>query len=1323
MGNVSSSTSNIFPDSAPDWKPDNCTEECLVCCKSFNVIIRRHHCRACGDVICNNCFTKDKNKKCDLRIYGYMDPQFVCTQCLKLLDDENCFKNKLKENKKFGKYEFNQIQSINPSIYNHIHRGFNQYHHEFNQMSSDKYFAILIPYQFEQYTKNTKETIDIEGIEKYFDFYYLWKTKKVKFENKLIDPNTIQLLYTITKEKGYINKCDNFIFLTSNIYCYGVEKDLFIVPKMISVKLKKITKEILKEYKQRNLKRNPFTKHDIFNLIKIKMKDVYDIQEELDEEFEKILSIKDAITFMQNANYHQNIQKYDKSQQQFKSAYDAFIDYKHQKINDDINVDQYIKLMQNQHEMSMIDVELTNQNISNDSEIKCAFCRLDFEPSFNCNKLTYCHHQYCKTCCIAIVILWTRFDLYPICIVDGCFAKCKDRMLFDLPQHIQNRLYLIQQTKLCSTSSYHHNIDNNDYYQFILNTLNALDNKLWQSMESKLMQQTNEINQNLMKILKKVCLTELEFHEDFMDCNTMNNNNNNQYQDDRFMEWKARYLFEIGALINEKEFRNKFICLCQCKLRYSLNDIQFFMNNFQKEYGNIYQKILISTICDSYQEFNQYQNRISSQLLDLFVTNLFSQLNIDHSTRIVMSAKIKMVLNTQIEHVLNGNNNTKQQPKSNGYGWSISSHRARGSIESNPVYCKNEQCNINSKECRIVAKLVTTYKQENDINNADYNQFVELYDAWFHCLLHHDKTEIYQLLNDKHECENKCKIYQRYNQNKYVIPKKQGSGFEGKYDDDDDKENDNDSDEINGYDSYENDSEMQMILKTRLMDKIHCYYFDITKMLSKHSVSSTFVLYKYGQEFKSNYVNEANNPPLIAFKSLKEEIMNEDFEWSLSEEQWNILMAESKLIYDTMHAKNSYYVVMDENNDQYFDSISLMEIVAIKLYTDYPLLTEKMGRCFTSQNTYNQRKKYYAHWNKLLSIACNHGSMSFKFKNKTKNLFQIVEGNTIIPSFNDKYAGPLALSSDKNGKNMETNDNNKNVILEIKLNQQNGKYTKTKWLTHYPHCNDLLCYDQQIQISNVYESVNINKKCIIDEEKEVDMKEDGLIKYLDILSNITSQQKVLDLRSNSYIKHKSYKQELDDDDDASSTDTLPTNKELNKNEWNILKRIWNNYYINKHDDDNKNNDKDNNNKAMSKYILKVFEYEITNCEELWIDDNLFEYIDCMNWNDIQVICKNFKSLQRLFLCNKYKLTVKFLTSLTEIIDNNDDDKYLLECITIESGDDSFDCSLMQKEILQSMQKFENNLKFKNWTITYQQQSFNSSDENKRLYQIKKKQSR
>ncbi|XP_050521454.1 zinc finger FYVE domain-containing protein 9 isoform X2 [Daktulosphaira vitifoliae] len=64
----------------PYWIPDEAAKSCMRCDLKFTVVKRRHHCRACGEVLCSKC--------CNLRAYlTYMNNEVrVCQQCFNTLE-------------------------------------------------------------------------------------------------------------------------------------------------------------------------------------------------------------------------------------------------------------------------------------------------------------------------------------------------------------------------------------------------------------------------------------------------------------------------------------------------------------------------------------------------------------------------------------------------------------------------------------------------------------------------------------------------------------------------------------------------------------------------------------------------------------------------------------------------------------------------------------------------------------------------------------------------------------------------------------------------------------------------------------------------------------------------------------------------------------------------------------------------------------------------------------------------------------------------------------------------------------------------------------
>lgn len=43
--------------SVPSWQPDLDSDHCAICGQHFTFFIRRHHCRMCGRIVCNDCST------------------------------------------------------------------------------------------------------------------------------------------------------------------------------------------------------------------------------------------------------------------------------------------------------------------------------------------------------------------------------------------------------------------------------------------------------------------------------------------------------------------------------------------------------------------------------------------------------------------------------------------------------------------------------------------------------------------------------------------------------------------------------------------------------------------------------------------------------------------------------------------------------------------------------------------------------------------------------------------------------------------------------------------------------------------------------------------------------------------------------------------------------------------------------------------------------------------------------------------------------------------------------------------------------------------
>jgi len=59
------------------WVEDNEAKDCMACKKVFSFVIRKHHCRNCGGIFCNDC----SSKKMAILKYGVIEPVRVCGSC------------------------------------------------------------------------------------------------------------------------------------------------------------------------------------------------------------------------------------------------------------------------------------------------------------------------------------------------------------------------------------------------------------------------------------------------------------------------------------------------------------------------------------------------------------------------------------------------------------------------------------------------------------------------------------------------------------------------------------------------------------------------------------------------------------------------------------------------------------------------------------------------------------------------------------------------------------------------------------------------------------------------------------------------------------------------------------------------------------------------------------------------------------------------------------------------------------------------------------------------------------------------------------------
>ncbi|XP_065314015.1 zinc finger FYVE domain-containing protein 9-like isoform X2 [Gordionus sp. m RMFG-2023] len=124
----------------PFWIPDDQTDCCMYCDQKFTIVKRRHHCRACGKILCANCC----NKKLVLPSMDFKLSR-VCMACFQLLENDIDFSP---SNTSTNNYEYNENSSPRT-----IHNAeiFNSNTNKLPNDNSVKTFSSPDPLKPEQY--------------------------------------------------------------------------------------------------------------------------------------------------------------------------------------------------------------------------------------------------------------------------------------------------------------------------------------------------------------------------------------------------------------------------------------------------------------------------------------------------------------------------------------------------------------------------------------------------------------------------------------------------------------------------------------------------------------------------------------------------------------------------------------------------------------------------------------------------------------------------------------------------------------------------------------------------------------------------------------------------------------------------------------------------------------------------------------------------------------------------------------------------------------------------------------------------------------------
>ena len=71
-------------EEAPPWVPDGRVTMCMICNIDFTMLVRKHHCRTCGKVVCGKCSAN----KAPIKFKQY-EVDRVCTKCFETLRESN----------------------------------------------------------------------------------------------------------------------------------------------------------------------------------------------------------------------------------------------------------------------------------------------------------------------------------------------------------------------------------------------------------------------------------------------------------------------------------------------------------------------------------------------------------------------------------------------------------------------------------------------------------------------------------------------------------------------------------------------------------------------------------------------------------------------------------------------------------------------------------------------------------------------------------------------------------------------------------------------------------------------------------------------------------------------------------------------------------------------------------------------------------------------------------------------------------------------------------------------------------------------------------
>jgi len=157
---------------------------------------------------------------------------------------------------------------------------------------------------------------------------------------------------------------------------------------------------------------------------------------------------------------------------------------------------------------------------------------------------------------------------------------------------------------------------------------------------------------------------------------------------------------------------------------------------------------------------------------------------------------------------------------------------------------------------------------------------------------------------------------------------------------------------------------------------------------------------KYTEFSFGGWINLEKTKP--RFSSLKKEITNLDPDFKrmrLSFRQWKDLIAEIKVLSKTNEGKKAREGKLTNSGEGFFYfRMSLLDLLVIKLYTNFNSLQKNVKRAFREYNEENPSKicRSYFHWWKLLGITVNF----FGTKNEDSIFYHGISETMIVNSLN-----------------------------------------------------------------------------------------------------------------------------------------------------------------------------------------------------------------------------------------------------------------------------------------------------------------------------------